>query len=656
MPRFTAIARRWISSLGGGAAFALVCTAWLMTAVMYCGNSNVDDAPDAPRGDGRYRPLVARGDGHMHFLITRSIVFDLDFDFDNDLARFGDPWNQPRTVTGKKNVMQQVGPSMIWAPVLGVAQGLAVVVNAFGGDIAMHGYTMFHQRIVFASSVVFAWLAIACGIIVARRFAGGRWGPAFAGVAVLLGTPLVYYATFMPSYAHAMDAAACSGFLAYWALTLGDSRWRRAIILGVLLGIATMVRIQDIAIGAVVALELVTVAIRSKSARPIARGAVVLAIAVVMFVPQLYVWSEMYGSWWTTPQGPGQMRYSHAMVLELLFSPRNGWFSNTPIAYLGVIGLGVGVWAGRRLHEHARFVCAAMLVAIVTQIYTNAITYEWWSGASFGQRRLCSMTLPLIVGLAALLRGMHLWLRTRLPRWSQLAIAGVVLGYLVVWNLVWVFALSHGRPAGRDHRPTCCGDVPAPLSWIASPVYRVVGNPFEFPASAIFAIEHGVGLARWDQANAVYPLVPGVLGYQDGSYRKATASWNIAGPGGEPFLLRGFGPPQHDRQRAFRWIVDDRGDFLLPILMPEPHRITVPIAANAAPGEQVDVEISYNGDSVARATIGPSWTTMVFDTDGSLGENVVTIEARAVDYRGGPPAPASGTASVAIGPMQVALP
>jgi hypothetical protein len=121
-------------------------------------------------------------------------------------------------------------------------------------------------------------------------------------------------------------------------------------------------------------------------------------------------------------------------------------------------------------------------------------------------------------------------------------------------------------------------------------------------------------------------------------------------------LLRGFGPPQHDRQRAFRWIVDDRGDFLLPILMPEPHRITVPIAANAAPGEQVDVEISYNGDSVARATIGPSWTTMVFDTDGSLGENVVTIEARAVDYRGGPPAPASGTASVAIGPMQVALP
>jgi hypothetical protein len=47
---------------------------------------------------------------------------------------------------------------------------------------------------------------------------------------------------------------------------------------------------------------------------------------------------------------------------------------------------------------------------------------------------------------------------------------------------------------------------------------------------------------------------------------------------------------------------------------------------------------------------------MVFDTDGSLGENVVTIEARAVGYRGGPPAPASGMASVAIGPMQVALP
>src|SRR5262249_38047389 len=133
--------------------------------------------------------------------VTRSIVFDHDFDFDNDLAQFGDPWRQPVTVTGKKNVMQQIGPSLIWAPVLAAAHGVALVANRFGAGIATHGYTLFHQRIVFATSPLFAWIAVALGIAVAVRLVGGRWAAAWSGAAILLGTPLTYYATYMPSYA-----------------------------------------------------------------------------------------------------------------------------------------------------------------------------------------------------------------------------------------------------------------------------------------------------------------------------------------------------------------------------------------------------------------------------------------------------------------------
>jgi hypothetical protein len=347
------------------------------TAVMYCANDNVDPKLGEPRGDGVYRPALARGDGHMHFLITRSIVFDRDFDFDNDLALYGDPWAQPKTVTGKKNVMQQIGPSLVWAPVLALAHGVAVVANALGADIATHGYTLFHQRILFSTSVVFGWIAVVLGLIVARRLVGGRWGPVAASVAVLLGTTLTYYMTFMPSYAHAMDAAACAGFLAYWALTLGETRWRRYVWLGVLLGIATMVRVQDIAFGAVLALELAAAAWRARDARPIARGALTLAITLVMFVPQLYVWNEYYGSWLTTPQGPGQMRYSHPMILELLFSSRNGWLSTHPIAYAGTIGLIVGAIAGPRLGTHVRLVCGAMLIAVAGGARRRSASAGW---------------------------------------------------------------------------------------------------------------------------------------------------------------------------------------------------------------------------------------------------------------------------------------
>ncbi|MCW5808959.1 MAG: hypothetical protein KIT31_41790 [Deltaproteobacteria bacterium] len=661
-------ARRAIAALGA-LPFAVVCAAALATGVMYCSNDLTDDQPAAPRGDGRYRPVMARGDGHMHFLVTRSLVFDQDVDFDNDLKLFGDPWAQPRTVTGRKNVMQQVGPSIVWAPVLAGAHGAAVVANAFGADIQMHGYTMFHQRILFATSVLFGWLAIALGIASARRLAGGRWAPAWAAVAALLGTSLTYYATYMPSYAHAMDAAACAAFLGYWLLTLGDTRVRRYVWLGVLLGIATMVRLQDVALGVVLALEIALAAIaqiRRGAPRAalglVARGALCLAIALVLFSPQLYVWKQFYGSYVTTPQGPGQMRYGHAMVLELLFSSRNGWLSTHPIAYLGTIGLAVGAIGGPRLGPHVRLVSIALLLAIATQVYTNAITYEWWSGASFGQRRMCSVTLPILVGLALLLRAVHLAVRARIPSVAQQVIAVGVLGYLVAWNMSWVGKLRHGKPAGRNNVPSCCGDVPAPLSWVARPVYDAVGNPFALPASAWFAVRNGVELQRWDRVVGNYPLVPGVLGYEDGSYRRATASWNLAGPGGAPYLLGGYGPPQRAGGIELRWTTSERAEALLPILMPEPHRVTMPIAANVAPGETLDVTVSCNGREVARARVGDRWTNLTFDTTGDLGENRIVVESAVAPYHPRtslpmiPPPPDGASAGVAIGVWRIGLP
>lgn len=682
--RSIAAFRRWASALGRAPTIVL-CIAAATLTVMYCSNDNLDDHPDAPRGDGKYRPVLARGDGHMHYLFTRSLVFDGDVNLDNDLARFGDPWNQPRTVTGRKNVMQQIGPSLIWAPVLLIARGAGGVANWFGADIPTHGYTMFHQRILFATSVVFGFFAVWLGVWMAKRLLDGRWGPVYAGVAVLLGTSLTYYATYMPSYAHAMDAAAVAGFLAYWYRTLGELRWKRYVWLGVLLGTAAMVRIQDVGFGIVLAFELIGIAVkemrgdaagRERAKRAgllLARGGVVLGITVLLHVPQFYVWKQYYGAWLTTPQGPGQMRYGHPMILELLFSSRNGYLSTHPIAYLGMIGLAIGTAAGPRLGPHVRLVCGGLLAAVAIQVYVNAVTYEWWSGASFGQRRMCSSTLPHVVGLATLLRALHLAVR-RIGVRGKHVIAIAVLGWFVVWNMAWVGTLRHGHTAGRE-RSMCCDGIPGPMRAIAEPIYRRIGNPFALPASALYAVEHGVGLDRWDKAVGTYALVPPVLGYIDGSYRKVSETWDEAGGGGASWLLDGWSKPQAVAKRKWRWTTASSATMLLPLLMPEPHRITMPIAANAAPGTTVAVTVKVNGEAVAHADVGPTWQTVVFDTDGTVGDNEIEIDAEVAPYRiVAPPSPLTTShtptvstdfptappnsiaVGVAIGPFRVALP
>src|SRR5258706_7293418 len=153
--------------------------ACLAIALMFACNHDMGGDPVSPRGDGVYRPVLARGDGHMLYLMARSTALDLDWHFDNDLRRFGDPWNEPRTKTGRKAIIHPIGAPLVWTPLIWIAQTGAVVANLFGAGIQLHGYTLWHQRFVFFSSVLFACGAVLLGRRVARHAIGGRWRPTY---------------------------------------------------------------------------------------------------------------------------------------------------------------------------------------------------------------------------------------------------------------------------------------------------------------------------------------------------------------------------------------------------------------------------------------------------------------------------------------------
>ena len=662
-------ATRWrrlraISCLGAGLGRAprlLLAAAFAVIALMYACNDDMGGDPRSPRGDGRYRPVLARGDGHMTYLMLRSVVFDRDLDFGNDLQRFGDPWSQARTKTGRKGIPHPIGPVLVWAPLLAAAHGGALVANGLGANIQEHGYTLWHQRIVFASSVLFAWLAVGLAIWVFRRRVGGRWAPTWAAIAVLLGTSLTYYATYMPSYGHAMDAAASAGFLAAWALTLGRWDGRRLVLLGGLLGLAALVRSQELGLGIVVAVEVVATAL----GRPpegttsawrwrvglFARGAAVAAIALVVFAPQLIAWKIVYGDALALPQGPHYTRPGYPMIPELLFAARNGWFSTTPIAYAGVLGLVVLAGLGRRLGERARLLALGLLAAVAVQIYLNSIIYDWWGNASFGARRLCSMTLPVTIGLAT-------WLfvlgravaRLRVPRLVWHGVAVLVLGWFVAWNLAWISPLGHGRAADRRAGPICCQGVPRPLAALATPVYRAIGNPFSLPASAVFGWRYRLPWRRWDEVQGEYPFAPN-MDYTAETMRSVSADWDLGSGRVRPWIVRGFGRPAPGPGRSIRWTTAPRALTLVPVLVPEAHRASLWLVA-ARPGQTAVVR--WNDRIVFRGPLGAQPTTVDWMIAGEVGLQELVIEsevAPAAAELGGVPVP-SGPVGVAVGVLR----
>ncbi len=632
---------------------------------MFASNTDWGGDPQSPRGDGKYRPVLARGDGHMTYLMARSFVLDGDLVFDNDLARFGDPWNQRRTATGRKDIPHPFGPVLVWTLPLAFAHGASKVINALGGDIASHGYTMLHQRIVFATSVLFGFGAVLLGALVARRRVGGGWPPIYAAVAILYGTTLTYYATYMPSYGHAMDAFFCAAFLGYWALHYGELRWRRFVWLGVLLGVCTLIRVQELAMGVVVAVEVCHLGARharsrqwSAAAALLARAVLVLAIALVVFTPQLIAWKLVYGEWLTSPNGPRYVRLTHPLIPELLFASRNGWLSTHPLAYLGLVGLAL-------VPRPARVIALGLFLALAMQVWINASVLDWWASASFGQRRMASVTVILVVGLAALLRAAAVGATAfGIPRWARHALALMILGWFVVWNLSQVSHLRHGRAAGRPAGPSCCSGLPVALRTVAQPVYDRIGNPFAMPASLLFAWRHGVDLRRWDVVVGDYVLLPAWYDYNSGKYRSFRPEWNLSSGRLEPYLVAGFGPPQRQESgsQSYRWTTASAAHALVPILLPEAHRMTIRLGTDRSVREPFPIEIALNDVVLARRDLAAGWTDVTFDVPEKVvqvGTNVLTIRADLHPHSRpafAPPPPATAQVGVAVGSLWVGFP
>lgn len=587
------------------------------------------------------RGLVAGGDGHINYLAARSLVYDGDLDFANEARRFG-AWKTYETETGRTAMpTSSLGLPVLLTPAVAGARAAGAVARVLGADVAEHGVTVFHQRIVYVLGPLCGLAAALFGFLLARRTAG-RWASLVAALAVLAGTNLAYYASWQPGHSHVFEAASTGLFLWMWARSQGDLRWRRFALLGALLGIAGLVRVPLLALGVVVAIELAAAAAeRPRAAAPLLlRGLVALGVALLVQAPALAANAIVYGSPLASANGPGYVDLTRPWVVELLYSSRNGWFATHPLAYLGALGLLITAW--RR-----PLVGGALLAAAALLVYVNACVYDWWGVESFGARRLCALAPVLVVGLASLGS-----LLARLPgrlRAAAAAVGVAALAGCVAWNLLLLDAYGHGDVPRSQPRTMCCAGAPEPLARLARPVYEAAGNPGAWPVNWLFAARHGVEPARFDLVFGAYASrlrFPALLerGGDPSGHRQ---TWNLGGVHSAPFLRDGFGPHQSAGKRRYRWTVAEEASFFLPLYHDRPHRLRVRVRPSA-PGP---LEVRVGGRVVFADELAATWTTLAVELpDAALerGTNVVTLRAPLARYRGDDIRPPADDAPVGV--------
>jgi len=358
------------------------------------------------------RPRVIRGDALHYYVQLRSAVFDHDLDFENDYIglftldfKVSVPpadfkWTFEHTPNGHVRNFMPVGPALLWAPLFFVVTGATYLLSLAGLAYRPDGFGLALQLVPDVCGVAAAGLAMWFAYQFARSLHGTR-AALGATIALLAGSPLIYYAIVSPAYSHALSAMGASAFLLYWWHTRDRTDLRRYAAVGALAGLTALIRWQD---GLLLATVLVDIVVHARAAR-ISRGrffafgvmrlAVAGAAALVIFSPQMMVWQSLYGQPFTIPQGAEFMRWTASQVTAVLFSPNHGLFSWTPLTAVALAGL-VPLWK-----KQPRLVFTLALFFLIST-YINGAVVDWWAGEAFGARRFLSCFPIFVVGLAEL--------------------------------------------------------------------------------------------------------------------------------------------------------------------------------------------------------------------------------------------------------------
>ena len=408
----------------------------------------------------------------QYFSYLRSLWFDQDVSFENEYRYFYDHHIaqtpdfyetflvRTEAATGRRINYGTMGCAILWAPFYAIGDVSARLMRAAGRDLAADGYSGPYVSAVAYGSALYGYCAILLAIGAARRVVGSQ--AISSGLAVWLGTPLLFYSYIAPPFSHACSAFAVALFVTVWLWVRRTWSLPGMVSLGLAAALMAMVREQDVffAIGVLVDFALTRVTTTGIAARKqtVAAALVGSAAFAAGYIPQLLAYTALNGRPGPSPLVARKMFWHAPHALQVLADTEHGFFFWTPLAALAILGL-ILMTAAPRQHSSAgaesetaargtstasdiQRISACLLLMVALQVYISGAVESWTVAGAFGQRRFVGLTIVLVIGVAALRE----WVRGGIPRLAL----NVLIALCVWWNIALMaefgtFMMNHQR-------------------------------------------------------------------------------------------------------------------------------------------------------------------------------------------------------------------
>ncbi len=418
------------------AIFAGSCQSWWN----HCRSA---DRPTTLQGEG----MIIGGDGLGYYAWLRSLLIDGDWSFANEFDEhnvFGHAVVGPERTTrlGLRGNHYPIGLPCVWTPAVVVTHGgMSVCPGVWPAD----GYTLPYQLAVGITTLAVSLIGLGFIYAICRRYADPGSAALAAGF-LTLGTTIVFYSSIETSMAHGIGAAAIAGFVWYWLQSYGSLSPKRWLIVGALLGLATLIRSQLGTFAVLPAFEALMICWRSlrkgsgENVRPALCGLCLAGIAAfIAFSPQFVSWRFVYGRWLEMPHHLAH-HWSRPSFWQVFGTMDRSLFYWTPITLIACIGTAIYCLkrpqgfvhdASVTLPADPREPIVMLAIAFVLQAYFVASAWGTgvYLGTSYGFRLLTEALVVLAPGLALLIG--------QAPAWRARSTV-VVCSLLVIWNLLLI--------------------------------------------------------------------------------------------------------------------------------------------------------------------------------------------------------------------------
>ncbi len=356
------------------------------------------------------------------YLPATFIYHDLTFNYVNNklpIEVFRSSWTL--TTPNKRHVSKMSsGFAIMLTPFFLMAHFYELITNG-----PANGYTDTYSLFICLATFFYLMIGLVYQHKTLSHFFDERT-TSFTIVGLGLATNIYYYSTYAFSNPHVFSFCLFSIFIWKTIQWHHKSTLRDSILLGLLLGLITIMRPNNV----VIVLFPLLFGVYNRSSlmdkmKLMTQNKMNILVAILAFgigiLPQLIIWKIQTGHFIYYSYQKEHFYFSHPHVLDGFFSFRNGMFIYAPVLLLVIPGF-IFVWKKGR-----QFAMATSFFFVINAIIVFS-WWCWWYGGSFGIRAMIESYAILALPIGCFIQEFG-----KANKWRNYAIT-IFIGLCVVLN------------------------------------------------------------------------------------------------------------------------------------------------------------------------------------------------------------------------------